>query len=391
MAVNELTVEQASTVLNSVVSQATGNSNISALNGADFATVAQVGLKAGYDPILNAIGQVLTRTIFSSRPYTAKFKGVQISRDRWGNIVRKLQLSDQAFDDNQAFELVDGQSIDMYKVKKPAVKQTNFYGSITWQKQSPTIYKDQLDVAFSNPGECAQFYSMIAENVSNQIEQANENMARAILCNFIAGRIAENNENCVRHLVTEYAAAMGIQDKDTVMQPANFDHFMKWVFAEVATAAQMMTERSSIYHTNFTGLPIERHTNPGDMRVYLNTPTVFQTNTRVLADAYHDNYLRWADHENVNFWQSIKSPSTINTIPVYMKPDGTLTSPETAVNNAKVFGVLFDRDALGYNICNEWSAATPFNAAGGYTNLFYHFTHRYWNDFTENGIVLLLD
>lgn len=391
MAVNALTVEQASSVLNSVVSQATGNSALTALTGADFATVAQVGLKAGYDPLLNAIGQALTGTIFSSRPYTAKFKGVQISKDRWGNIVRKLQLSDQAFDDNQAFELVDGESIDMYKVKKPAVKQTNFYGSITWQKQSPTIYKDQLDVAFSSPGEFAQFYSMIAENVANQIEQANENMARAILCNFIAGRIVENNANCVRHLVTEYATAMGITDKDTVLTPTYFDGFMKWVFAEVATAAQMLTERSSIYHTNFTGLPIERHTNPGDLRVYLNTPTVFQTNTRVLADAYHDNYLKWADHENVNFWQSISSPSSINTIPVYMKPDGTLTSPEVAMNNNKVFGVLFDRDALGYNICNEWSASTPFNAAGGYTNLFYHFTHRYWNDFTENGIVLLLD
>lgn len=391
MAVNALTVEQASSVLNSVVSQATGNSALTALTGAEFATVAQVGLKAGYDPLLNAIGQVLTNTIFSSRPYTAKFKGVQISKDRWGNIVRKLQLSDQAFDDNQAFELVDGESIDMYKVKKPAVKQTNFYGSITWQKQSPTIYKDQLDVAFSSPGEFAQFYSMIAENVANQIEQANENMARAILCNFIAGRIVENNANCVRHLVTEYATAMGITDKDTVLTPTYFDGFMKWVFAEVATAAQMMTERSSIYHTNFTGLPIERHTNPADLRVYLNTPTVFQTNTRVLADAYHDNYLKWADHENVNFWQSISSPSSINTIPVYMKPDGTLTSPEVAMSNNKVFGVLFDRDALGYNICNEWSASTPFNAAGGYTNLFYHFTHRYWNDFTENGIVLLLD
>lgn len=391
MAVNALTVEQASSVLNSVVSQATGNSALSALTGANFATVAQVGLKTGYDPLLNAIGQVLTQTIFSSRPYTAKFKGVQVSKDRWGNIVRKLQLSDQAFDDNQAFELVDGESIDMYKVKKPAVKQTNFYGSITWQKQSPTIYKDQLDVAFSSPGEFAQFYSMIAENVSNQIEQANENMARAILCNFIAGRIVENNANCVRHLVTEYATAMGITDKDTVLTPTYFDGFMKWVFAEVATAAQMMTERSSIYHTNFTGLPIERHTNPGDLRVYLNTPTVFQTNTRVLADAYHDNYLKWADHENVNFWQSISSPSSISTIPVYMKPDGTLTSPEVAMTNNKVFGVLFDRDALGYNICNEWSASTPFNAAGGYTNLFYHFTHRYWNDFTENGIVLLLD
>ena len=69
MAVNELTIEQASVLLNSVVSQATGNSDITAYNGADFATVAQTGLKVGYDPLLNAIGQVITRTIFSSRPY----------------------------------------------------------------------------------------------------------------------------------------------------------------------------------------------------------------------------------------------------------------------------------------------------------------------------------
>lgn len=391
MAVNGLTVEQASTVLNNVVSQATGNSSITLLQGDSFATVAQVGLKTGYDPIMNAIGQVLTKTIFSSRPYNAKFKGVQVSKDRWGNIVRKLQVSDQAFDDNQAFTLTDGQSIDMYKVKKPAVKQTNFYGSITWQKQSPTIFKDQIDTAFSSPAEFAQFYSMIAENVSNQIEQANENMARAILCNFIGGVIATVGETTgnprVRHLISEFKTATGATSVDN----SNYDQFMKWVFGEVATAAEMMTERSSVYHTNFEGLPIERHTRPEDLRVYLNTPTVFQTNTRVLADAYHDNYLKWANHENINFWQSIESPSSIEISPVYMKPAGTLATPEEPVQNDKVFGVLFDRDALGYNICNEWSASTPFNAAGGYTNLYYHFTHRYWNDFTENGIVLLMD
>jgi len=390
MAVNALTVEQASSVLNSVVSQATGNSAITLLQGDNFATVAQVGLKTGYDPIMNAIGQVLTKTIFSSRPYNAKFKGVQVTKDRWGNIVRKLQVSDQAFDDNQAFTLTDGQSIDMYKVKKPAVKQTNFYGSITWQKQSPTIFKDQIDTAFSSPAEFAQFYSMIAENVSNQIEQANENMARAILCNFIGGVIASVGETSsprVRHLISEFKTSTGAAAVDN----SNYDQFMKWVFGEVATAAEMMTERSSIYHTNFEGLPIERHTRPEDLRVYLNTPTVFQTNTRVLADAYHDNYLKWADHENINFWQSIKDPASIEISPVYMKPDGTLATPEEPVMSDNVFGVLFDRDALGYNICNEWSASTPFNAAGGYTNLYYHFTHRYWNDFTENGIVLLMD
>ena len=40
---------------------------------------------------------------------------------------------------------------------------------------------------------------------------------------------------------------------------------------------------------------------------------------------------------------------------------------------------------------NEWSANSPFNARGGYTNMFWHMTYRYLNDFTENCIVLLLD
>ena len=62
----------------------------------------------------------------------------------------------------------------------------------------------------------------------------------------------------------------------------------------------------------------------------------------------------------------------------------------SAVTNDHVFGVIFDEEAAGFTEVNEWSASTPFNARGGYSNIFYHFTHRYWNDFTENHIVLLL-
>ena len=58
---------------------------------------------------------------------------------------------------------------------------------------------------------------------------------------------------------------------------------------------------------------------------------------------------------------------------------------------SKVFGVIFDEDAAGYTVVNQWSASAPFNARGGYTNIFWHSTDRYWNDFTENAVVLLLD
>jgi hypothetical protein len=65
-------------------------------------------------------------------------------------------------------------------------------------------------------------------------------------------------------------------------------------------------------------------------------------------------------------------------------------SAASAVNNKNVFGVIFDEEAAGFTQVNEWSASTPFNARGGYSNIFWHFTHRYWNDFTENHVVLLL-
>ena len=45
----------------------------------------------------------------------------------------------------------------------------------------------------------------------------------------------------------------------------------------------------------------------------------------------------------------------------------------------------------GYTVVNEWMNATPLNSAGGYINFWYHFTDRYWNDLTENGVVMILD
>ena len=73
-----------------------------------------------------------------------------------------------------------------------------------------------------------------------------------------------------------------------------------------------------------------------------------------------------------------------------MDVDGTIkTAAEQQIDN--LVGVIFDRDALGYTTVNNWSATTPLNAKGGYWNTFHHFTERWYNDFTEKGIVLLLD
>lgn len=392
MGVNDLTFNQLSMVLNSIVQQATGQQVQQATNTAEFVSVAQTALKTGYDPVLQAISQVLSRTIFSIRPYTRKFGGLMVSNQQFGNIVRKLNIADKDWEEDSRFELTDQNSVDMYKVNKPSILQTNFYGANVFEK-SLTIFKDQLDCAFSNPDEFGRFVSMTMTNASDMIEQAHENLARATLANFIGGKISGDTASVI-HLLTEYNTITGLKPPltaETVYQPANFKPFMQWVYSRVASLSSLMTERTQKFHINVTGKEISRHTPVNKQKVYLYAPARYQTETMVLADVYHDNFLRMADNETVNFWQSIDKPDEINVQPVYLQADGTLKSDDTPLNQKGIFGVMFDEEAAGYTVVNQWSAPTPFNSKGGYSNIFWHFTDRYWNDFTENGIVLLLD
>lgn len=389
---NTLAIDQASTVLNAIVALATGNTAIATADTKDFVTVAQTGLLAGYDPLLSAISQVLSRTIFSVRPYTRKFKSLEADSITYGNHVRKINIADKAAVNDDRLPLTDGLAVDQQKVSKPTILQTNFYGAQTYQRQY-TIFKDQLDTAFSSQEEFARFISMVLQNVSDMIEQDHEQFARMTVANYIGGVISgPNAANQVIHLLTEYNTATGLSlTATTVLQPANYPGFVKWAFARIAELSALLTERCEVFHTNVTGKPIQRHTPESEQRVYLYAPSKFGIESRVLADTYHDNYLSLAKHEAVNFWQSIKTPDTINVKPTWMKADGTLQSASNAVVQGSVFGVIFDRETMGYTTVNQWSSPAPFNAAGGYTNVFFHFTDRHWNDFTENGIVLLMD
>ena len=389
MSVNTMSFEDASAILNNIRKQVTGETDpIAPVTTADFISVATTVLQAGYDPVLNAITQMVSRTIFTIRPYNRKFGGIKMDSEQWGAIVRKLSIADKDFDKDVRFELVDGQSEDMYVVNKPNLLQTNFYGQNVFEKNY-TIFKDQLDNAFSGPSEFGRFMSMVVQNISDMIEQAHESIARMTIANFVGGKVAASNS--VVHLLTDYAADTGVTlTSVTVYDPANFGDFCKWMFAKVATLTSLMTERSQEYQINITGKEINRHT-PYDMqKVYMYAPIMNALKARVLADTFHPEFIDYADIESVNYWQNIKDPMSLDVTPSYMDVDGTIvTAAEQQIDN--LGGVIFDRDALGMTTVNQWSATTPLNAKGGYWNTFHHFTERWYNDFTEKGIILLLD
>ena len=382
---------QAATVLNSIVAQATGKSSIAATTTAGFISQAQTALLTGTDVLMNAISQVLSKTIFSIRPYNARFTGLMRDAVQWGNHVRKINFGGTGVESEERYDLTDGSAVDMYKVKKPDVLQTNFYSYDSYQNHI-SIFKDQLDMAFSGPEEFGRFVSGVMTEVSNKLEVYRENFARMTLCNLIA---STHNRGRVRHLLTEYATEMGIVDGNgspdpTAVLPTYMDGFTKWLFAELRVLSDRFTERSLLYQTNISGHDIYRHTPKDRQRLYIYSPFLAQIDARVLSAVFNPGYLNLGEREEVTYWQSIETPDSINITPNQINPStGAYALGENV--NAKVLGILMDVEAAGITQVHEWSATTPFNPAGGYSNMFYHMDVRGWNDNTEKAIVLCLD
>ena len=390
--VNELNFNQVSTLLTSIVKQATGQSVLTPTNTSDFVSVATTALKNGTDPVMSAITQMVSRTIFSIRPYSEKFKGLRVSSERWGNIVRKLNIADGDYINDSSFALPDdGQSVDMYKLRRPNILQTNFYGANVFSIER-SYFREQLECAFTSPEELSSFYSMVTGNIMDMIETAHENLKRATLSNLIGGIVSGGGDEQKVHLLTEYNAKTGGKyTAVTIMAPDVYPDFMKFVYARIATVSALLTERLQLHHINVKGKAITRHTPYENQRLYMYAPAMYESTARAIADTYHDTFLRYADHETVNFWQAVDTPDTINVTPSYLKADGTITTPSDAVSVPKVFALLCDEESCGMTVCNEWSATSPLNISGGYYNVAWHFTDRFWNDFTENAVVFTMD
>ena len=129
MSVNTMEFKDAAAILNNIRKQVTGETAIAPANVGEFCSVATTLLQAGYDPLLSAITQMVSKSIFSIRPYNRKFAGIKMDSEQWGAIVRKLAVVDKDFDNDVRYELVDGQSVDMWPDDFPRSAGQRYVGA----------------------------------------------------------------------------------------------------------------------------------------------------------------------------------------------------------------------------------------------------------------------
>ena len=413
MAVNEFTFEQASTFLNEGQNQVTGVQNPRAVDTKDFVAVATTTLKTGLDPVLNAINQVLGRTIFSIRPYSAKFRLAEITETAFGNHTRKLSIADRplvdderykyplAYDSTQTVPTGDGLSVDMFKLRKPEILQTNFYGSQVWEDWY-TIFKDQLECAFKSPSELGRFVSMVTQNSMDKLTQYREDAGRACVLNFIGGILDENDAattydglaHRVIPLITLYNSMAGTTlTSADVFAPANMRSFVQFCYSTIMTVSNMMEERSIMYQTIVNGKNVQRHSPKSRQKLMILQQLKTMFDMMGLAETYNDGYLIFPGGvrvEAVGYWQNIKTPWAVQVNASRIGSNGAVATGTMAAAKP-IVGVLYDDEALGYATTQSWQAPTPLNAAGGYWNMFVHETEKVYNDHSEKGVVFTLE
>ena len=393
---NLLTPVDVYALMNAVVSQATGRTDLAVVDTTTFASVGEIVLRTGTENTLNAISTVIGKTIFSVRPYKGKLESLRVAQQRWGGQVRKIinlydeaERSDDWNTDLAQNALDDGASVDMYKIRKPKALQLNFYGTKVLQKHI-TRFRDQLSLAFHNEDEFIRFIDSVMVEFSNEIELLNEAESRTTLLNFMAG-ISSMGLTEV-DLVAEYNNEYGTQYTRAQLLSTHIESFMKFVAAEIKIHSSRLTDMSTLYHANLTGYnKIMRHTPKERQKMVMYEPIFIKTQAEVYSGLFNPEYLDIGSFEGVNYWQSQSTPTAINVKPNILDvATGASKNADTAVNLDYVLGILFDEEACGVMPQFDYSSTTPFNSAGGYYNMYMHWRFNSYCDYTENAVLFVL-
>lgn len=359
-------------LVNSVAQQAFGG-EITVTNLSDLIALGDTVLSssANTETFFNVLVSRIGRTIFSYREYRNSFKDMVIDDMQYGAIVQKIKMEMPDAVEDEAYELQDGESIDMYKINKPKVKQSLFT-KITPYKYYITIAETQLQDAFTSESGITSLIGMIFGKVRNKIEMVLERLAISCMNNMIAEVSGTDREI---HLVTEYNADSG--KSLTNANCLNDDGFLRFCIERIKTVSMFMTKPLDIFNDGslVTFTPFE------NQRLFVLTKLQKKLETVVQYAAFHKDYVSLQKFKEVPFLQSPKNPLKINV---------NKASDSSPVELDNIVAVVCDDESFGVYQKKFTARTTPLNASGLYYNVFYHLRELYFNDLSENFVIFTL-
>lgn len=360
-------------IVNAVAEQTMGESAIQVVDTNSLVALGNAVLSSqqNTEAFLNTLVQRIGKTIISFRPYTSKLSLLDVGDMEFGQIMQKTKTQMPVAIVDDTWNLVDGESLDMYVVSKPEVHQKLFC------KRTPfafmkTFQTKPLKEAFLNETAMGSFIASIFGEIRNAIELSQENLGRLTMANYMANASEQQVYNMVTRYNDVYADPVPTGEK--ALQNESFLRFFLQTLKNVCYGMETM---SSLYNDGTE----QRHTPRNLQRIVSLVQLRSALETQVNYTAFHDSYVKMTSDIIVPYWQAAKSPFDIQ---VTDEED-----EEKTISNVVAF--VHDRDALGTYRREEEALTTPVNARGRYYNTYWHLDNLYYNDLSENGVVFTLN
>lgn len=397
-----------STVINSLIAQGAG-ANLAGTNLSSTVTVAQVAQTYGYETITGALSQVLAKTFIAIRPYdNIAFRNIEADTQTYGLLQRKISYYSSKFEIDESwnyaasgvgYDLKDGASVDMYKIRKQYPLEMR-YGGIKTIEKVVTRFLYQYRQAFTDQASFNQFVQGLAIEVNNAIQHMKEARNRAIVLNFIGGLYNTGTTRSKVNLTKAFNTKFGTSYTSTELRTTHLKEFTEYLVSRMKYDMDMMEKDTDLFHltpvkTDDSGgtLQLLRHTPKTEQRLMMLAPFMYDIEKFVMPEIFHDGYLRMENYEAIPYWQSAEAgkEGNINVTPNQLKVSNGTTETGKAVTTPYIVGLLYDRPACVSCFRVEDVIPTPYNAAGAYYNTYYHYANDFQNDFTENGILYYME
>lgn len=401
---NTFTPTDVYAIVNAMAEEMYGqNQTITAVNTSTFATVGEKMLRTGYENTVNALSALIGRTIIEARPYRGRFRIIMRVPQEFGLITRKISFYSGALEQSTDFntnlapaQIVDGASIDPWKITKSYPLEINFVGLKLMQKNY-TVFRYQLKQAFQDEASFGSFVAGLLTRIANDLEVDMDAENRLQVINAIGATYNVGTARQKVNLVTEFNAFYGTSYTVADLLGAHYDELMKFFIMKIKGDMELMREENALFHIYpakqddaGNSLVLNRHTPPEARRLLLYMPRIRQAEATIFPSLFDSSYLKLENFEGVEYWQNPNVPEGISVTPNQLD----VTTGQAVAGNAvaldHVLAVLFDRDALVTSVHVEDVLTSPVNNKGAYYNVTYHYGKDYQLDQTENMVIYFL-
>ena len=94
------------TIANNLVQQVTGQTAITAVDTSSFINVGQMCLNTSKEGTLQALYNMVSRTIITTRAYSGRFTSIEATSQEWGLFIRKIAFFSGKFDETKFINTV---------------------------------------------------------------------------------------------------------------------------------------------------------------------------------------------------------------------------------------------------------------------------------------------